>query len=675
MRPTDPFFNVLWIIVEALPAPSDRSLHLRATSSECKPRSTRCGAKNFLTARRRKKRPVATSSLAIFCKGGVGDGSRAEQGLLYGNASIKRPSGLCTKPRNSLNKFNCDVVDGDNTEAGTKRGQVKRGRKNVITVATSGKENGIRERRRGRGGGGGVKRRRKRKLIQTDGFVMKSSHHQITSTSSKMIMVSKKEEEGGKEHACGIRKKPIASGRARVQKMKKKKEKEKALGDGVPSSAVSSFSPSSLKVNEENDSIVPPCFPSSTSSTASTIFSPTLSSPWPDEFVRYSYAIIARGSFTGPLSLVTSGGVGAILAARVLQKQSNLGGGRASAGEGKTLAQRRRKKFPFAEQNANRTRRQSNSPFPTKEQQRQESGDLQHEKEKQRQESGDLQHEKGEKVEPGEYVLKAVLDPSDWAEEITGYHSVPVHHPNIVNLFGVSLVSATEVDKLCCSISKYSARRKGVVPAMVFRRWDGSVDESIRSGEIVGWGLELALRVIADAARGLQFMHENGLVHRDIKPENMLFRLNGQGKMIGALCDLGMVCSVRRMSESGIELFDKEIKDGGCGTRSYMAPECKKGLPYSLPADMYSLAVTVEELPYLYIISYLQRNDGVARAAKPCADTLDPLLRPVVRKGRSHRWCNRPNAGEFLQRLEEVCNELKRLAENRNRQRPGLRDR
>mmetsp|Transcript_23182 Transcript_23182/g.45202 ORF Transcript_23182/g.45202 Transcript_23182/m.45202 type:complete len:113 (+) Transcript_23182:71-409(+) len=70
-----------------------------------------------------------------------------------------------------------------------------------------------------------------------------------------------------------------------------------------------------------------------------------------------------------------------------------------------------------------------------------------------------------------------------------------------------------------------------------------------------------------------------------------------------------------------------------------MAPETRKGKPYSLPADMYSLAVTVEE---------------IARAGKPTSEKLEPLLQRIVRRGRSSDPLRRPTAKAFLQKMQDV---------------------
>ena len=254
-------------------------------------------------------------------------------------------------------------------------------------------------------------------------------------------------------------------------------------------------------------------------------------------------------------------------------------------------------------------------------------------------------------------VLKAVLKPRDWDEEITGYSCFSPHR-DVVGVAGVTLVPAGAVNQICKKIKKYQPRTTAV-PCMVFEEWNGSIDVVLRTGRLARWGLLAAVKILLHAARGLRHLHRQGFVHRDVKPENILFRLNG-ARIRACLCDLGMVTTVRRVSTSGTEHFDMNIDDGGCGTRNYMAPEVKSGRPYSLPADIYSLAITTKE---------------VVLAARPHCDKVDPLLHDIVRRGRMGNPRKRPSADEFVAALENAAKELKRMALRRAHARPGLRKR
>jgi serine/threonine-protein kinase len=88
--------------------------------------------------------------------------------------------------------------------------------------------------------------------------------------------------------------------------------------------------------------------------------------------------------------------------------------------------------------------------------------------------------------------------------------------------------------------------------------------------------------VIMQAATGLQYAHEQGLVHRDIKPENLLIRSDGAIKVL----DFGL--SLIRGSEAEVVLGQSCL-----GTADYIAPEQSLDSTSVDPrADIYSLGCT-----------------------------------------------------------------------------------
>ena len=126
----------------------------------------------------------------------------------------------------------------------------------------------------------------------------------------------------------------------------------------------------------------------------------------------------------------------------------------------------------------------------------------------------------------------------------------------------------------------------------------------------------VACYIIAEAAKGLAYLHEKGLIHRDIKPGNILLMKTGEVK----LTDFGFVSVIRNYKNTGVpssvgreleEWEDKnwtketipstgllrERKRRIQGTRNYIAPEQSEtpGEPtplwdvYSLGCSLYSL--------------------------------------------------------------------------------------
>lgn len=101
-----------------------------------------------------------------------------------------------------------------------------------------------------------------------------------------------------------------------------------------------------------------------------------------------------------------------------------------------------------------------------------------------------------------------------------------------------------------------------------------------------------AASVIVQAARGLAYAHERGLVHRDVKPGNLLVTPDGRVKVL----DLGLAGSV--MEEESNRLGRV------VGTMDYMAPEQIRMPDKAGPAaDVYGLGCTlyfalVGEVPF-----------------------------------------------------------------------------
>jgi hypothetical protein len=108
---------------------------------------------------------------------------------------------------------------------------------------------------------------------------------------------------------------------------------------------------------------------------------------------------------------------------------------------------------------------------------------------------------------------------------------------------------------------------------------------------------QVAVGYVLQAARGLKFGHDRGLVHRDVKPDNLL--LNDQG--IIKVADLGLV-KTPGAAEPAAEPVPLPAAAGGnltlahqaVGTPSYMAPEqARDSAGVDARADVYSLGCTL----------------------------------------------------------------------------------
>jgi serine/threonine protein kinase len=107
---------------------------------------------------------------------------------------------------------------------------------------------------------------------------------------------------------------------------------------------------------------------------------------------------------------------------------------------------------------------------------------------------------------------------------------------------------------------------------------------------------EMAVGYVLQAARGLKFAHDHGMIHRDIKPDNLL--LNDQG--IVKVADLGLVKRAG-MNETALTASPSHDSDAGTtqlnvsmGTPAFMPPEQAHDAAHvDQRADIYSLGCTL----------------------------------------------------------------------------------
>jgi hypothetical protein len=97
--------------------------------------------------------------------------------------------------------------------------------------------------------------------------------------------------------------------------------------------------------------------------------------------------------------------------------------------------------------------------------------------------------------------------------------------------------------------------------------------------------VDMARRVLRDAAMALGHAHRRGIVHRDVKPANIM--LEADGRVV--LTDFG----ISKALDSGSALTGT---GNIIGTPHYMAPEQAKGLDVDGRMDQYALAVVGHQI-------------------------------------------------------------------------------
>lgn len=143
-----------------------------------------------------------------------------------------------------------------------------------------------------------------------------------------------------------------------------------------------------------------------------------------------------------------------------------------------------------------------------------------------------------------------------------------------------------------------------------------------------------SLKIVADAARALAYVHKQGIIHRDLKPENLL------------LVDLPEPDTVKLLDFGLISLSgpDQRLTVTGelIGTSAYMSPEQCKGLPVDLRTDIYSLSVCLHEMvtgtrPFdsdtPVGLMYKHINDPTPAIKNAQVDQFHPALNKLISRG------------------------------------------
>ncbi|OAY76611.1 Serine/threonine-protein kinase HT1 [Ananas comosus] len=94
--------------------------------------------------------------------------------------------------------------------------------------------------------------------------------------------------------------------------------------------------------------------------------------------------------------------------------------------------------------------------------------------------------------------------------------------------------------------------------------------------------LQKLLAIALDIARGMEYIHSQGVIHRDLKPENILFDEDFCVK----IADFGIACE---------EAFCDVLAEDP-GTYRWMAPEMIKHKPYGHKVDVYSFGLLLWEM-------------------------------------------------------------------------------
>ncbi len=188
---------------------------------------------------------------------------------------------------------------------------------------------------------------------------------------------------------------------------------------------------------------------------------------------------------------------------------------------------------------------------------------------------------------------------------------------------------------------------------------NGSVqDLATREGRLEP---DLALDIILDAARGLEYAEKRGIVHRDIKPDNLMINADGVVK----IADMGLARDAGEMAHRAESGGEEAI----FGTPHFISPEQANGARVDTRSDIYSLGATLYRLlagttvfqgANVSVIIQKQIEELPRPVRETHADVppaLDELMLRMLKKDPAERP---QTAAELVQALENIQSGTKR---------------
>lgn len=174
---------------------------------------------------------------------------------------------------------------------------------------------------------------------------------------------------------------------------------------------------------------------------------------------------------------------------------------------------------------------------------------------------------------------------------------------------------------------------------------------------------QIAAAFGVQAARGLKYAHERGMIHRDVKPANLLVDDAG----LVRVAELGLIRRPNDLESSGMNpharRFQNTLANLAVGTPPYMAPEQAQDAAHvDSRADIYSLGCTIYDLltgrpPYMgrttiEILTKHQREPLIApdQIVRTVPRTLSQIVTKMLAKRPAERY---QSMTEVIRELEE----------------------
>ncbi|XP_048536000.1 serine/threonine/tyrosine-protein kinase HT1-like [Triticum urartu] len=185
-----------------------------------------------------------------------------------------------------------------------------------------------------------------------------------------------------------------------------------------------------------------------------------------------------------------------------------------------------------------------------------------------------------------------------------------LRHPNVVQF-----VAACKRPPVYCIITEYMSQ--------------GTLRMYLHNKDPYSLSPETVLRLALDVARGMEYLHAQGVIHRDLKSHNLL--LNDEMRV--KVADFGTSCLEAHSSRAGAGAGagggggGGEGKGTNMGTYRWMAPEMVRDKPCTRKVDVYSFGIVLWELTTCLVP--FQGMTPVQAAYAACEKNARPPLSPT----------------------------------------------